>query len=57
MKFNFESWEEFLDWNVKRENHIKELKEETYQQGLEILRLKREIETLKKSPAATEDEE
>ena len=27
MKFNFESWQEFLDWNVKRENHIKELED------------------------------
>ena len=31
MKFNFESWQEFLDWNVKRENRITDLEDENYE--------------------------
>ena len=47
MKFNFESWEEFLDWNVKRENHIKELEEDNRELELGRLRDARQIEELK----------
>ena len=47
MKFNFESWQEFLDWNVKRENHIKELEEDNRELELGRLRDARQIEELK----------
>lgn len=40
MKFNFESWEEFFEWEYKRENHIKELQEDNKE--LELTRLKNE---------------
>lgn len=44
MKFNFESWEEFLDWNVKRENHIAEIQQHNYEQEMEIRKLKAELQ-------------
>ena len=70
MKFSFDNFQEFLDWNVKRENHIKHLSDEVYRLERENARQKHKLDEyradfimddcvpniLKKSPAATDDE-
>lgn len=35
MKFSFDNFQEFLDWNLKRENRIKDLNEQMYSMGVE----------------------
>ena len=35
MKFSFDNFQEFLDWNLKRENHIKDLNEQIRSMGVE----------------------
>ena len=40
MKFSFDNFQEFLDWNVKRENHIKDLNDQIREMGVEHAKLR-----------------
>lgn len=72
MKFTFDNFDEFAEWNYKKLKHAKELEQDNYELEKEYMQLKsdkKELEEkvkrleveiinlkINKSPAATDDE-